>query len=256
MKKRVVFNQKGGVGKSTISTNLAAASAKQGLKTLLVDLDAQCNSTHYVGIDVNEETKTVADLLKQSVGWFNNADKSSHFVHETGFDNLWALPASPALAKIERELESRYKMYKLREALEELENDFDRIYIDTPPNFGFYSKAALIATDAFLIPFDCDHFSAQAIEKLLDNAAELRSDHNPKLEFEGVIINQFNANANLPTALVEDLKEKGLPILDAYLTSSVKIRESHSKQTPMVYYAPKHKLSSQFDELLALLESA
>lgn len=254
MKTRVVFNQKGGVGKSTISTNLAAVSAKRGFKTLLVDLDAQGNATHYVGISVNENTKTAANLLKQTVGWFSSAEKTQDFIQITQYDNLHILASSPELAKIERELESRYKMYKLKECLGELIKDYDYIYIDTPPNFGFYSKTALIAADAFLVPFDCDQFSAQAIEKLLDNVAELRSDHNPELAFEGVVINQFNATANLPSQLINTLKDKGLPVIDAFLNSSVKIRESHSQQKPMIHYAPKHKLTQQFIALFDQLK--
>ena len=128
--KRVVFNQKGGVGKSTISTNLAAESARRGLKTLLVDLDAQGNSTHYAGVDISDDTLTVADMFKQIVGWFSKPQPATAFVQPTAFDNLFVLPADPALATIERELESRYKMFKLRETLDALSKDFDRIYID------------------------------------------------------------------------------------------------------------------------------
>lgn len=254
MKTLVVFNQKGGVGKSTISTNLAAVSAMKGFRTLLVDLDSQCNSTHYVGCDtISQEQKTIAELFKQTVGWFTTSDTTSKFIHATQFQNLDLLPASPELGNIEKELESRYKMYKLKESLAEIASDYDRVFIDTPPSFGFYSKAALIAADAFVIPFDCDHFSAQAIDTLLNNVAELRTDHNRELAFEGIVINQFNRQANLPKELVNELKEKGLPIIDAFLTSSVKIRESHSKQTPIVHFAPKHKLSEQFFALFDAL---
>lgn len=254
MKTRVVFNQKGGVGKSTISTNLAAVSATRGFKTLLVDLDAQGNATHYVGVNVNENTKTAADLLKQTVGWFSSSENTKDFILATPFDHLHVLASSPELAKIERELESRYKMYKLKECLAELSQEYDHIFIDTPPNFGFYSKAALIAANTFLVPFDCDHFSAQAIDKLLENAAELRSDHNPELVFEGVIINQFNATANLPSQLIESLQSKGLPVVNAFLSASVKIRESHTHQKPMIHFAPKHKLTQQFVALFDQLK--
>ncbi|MBT0585930.1 ParA family protein [Alteromonas oceanisediminis] len=254
MQTRVVFNQKGGVGKSTISTNLAAISAKRGLKTLLVDLDAQCNSTHYAGIDITDDTRTVADMFKQTVGWFSKALTAKDFIQPTAFDHLFVMPAAPALADIERELESRYKMFKLRDTLKELETQFDRIYIDTPPNFNFYSKAALIAADSFLIPFDCDDFSAQAIERLLDNVMELKSDHNPDLVCEGIIINQFNAQANLPKQLVASLIEKGLPVLKNHLSASVKVRESHSQRKPLAFFAPSHKLSQQFGLLFDELE--
>ena len=251
--KRVVFNQKGGVGKSTISTNLAAGSALRGYKTLLVDLDAQGNSTHYAGIDISEDTLTVADMFKQIVGWFSKPQPPTAFVQETAFENLYVLPADPTLATIERELESRYKMFKLRETLEALSEEFERIYIDTPPNFNFYSKAALIAADEFLVPFDCDHFSAQAIERLLENVMEIKEDHNQSLALSGVVINQYNAQAKLPAALIGELQEKGLPLFETRLSSSVKVKESHSHRTPLPFLMPSHKVTKQiaalFDEV-------
>ena len=131
----VVFNQKGGVGKSTISTNLAAQSAKVGHKTLLVDLDAQGNSTHYAGFDANEKSNSVADMFKQVVGIFRTAKKPIEFIHTTPFENLFVMPSSPALADVERELESRYKIFKLKDALKELKGDFDNIFIDTILSF-------------------------------------------------------------------------------------------------------------------------
>lgn len=251
--KRVVFNQKGGVGKSTISTNLAAESALRGYKTLLVDLDSQGNSTHYTGFDIDDGALTVADMFKQIVGWFSKPQPPSAFAQPTQFENLYVLPADPSLETLERELESRYKMFKLRETLTALEKDFDRIYIDTPPNFNFYSKAALIAADEFLIPFDCDHFSAQAIERLLENVMEIKDDHNQSLRLSGVIINQFNAQAKLPATLVGELEEKGLPLFDTRLSSSVKVKESHSLRTPLPFLAASHKVTKQiaalFDEI-------
>jgi len=253
--KRVVFNQKGGVGKSTISTNLAAQSARSGYKTLLVDLDAEGNSTHYAGIDIGEDTLTVADMFKQIVGWFNKPQPPTAFVQSTAFDNLFVLPADPTLATLERELESRYKMFKLRETLDALGDDFERIYIDTPPNFNFYSKAALIAADEFLVPFDCDHFSAQAIERLLENVMEIKEDHNKSLQFAGVIINQFNPQAKLPTALISELQAQGLPLFATRLSSSVKVKESHSQRTPLPFLMPSHKVARQIAALFDEIES-
>ena len=240
----VVFNQKGGVGKSTISTNLAAQSAKLGHKTLLVDLDAQGNSTHYVGFNAREQSLTVADMFKQVVG-----------MHATPYENLFVMPSSPALAEVERELESRYKIFKLKDALKELKDEFDNIFIDTPPNFNFYSKAALIAADGFCVPFDCDDFSAQAIERLLENAMELKEDHNPELRLLGIVVNQFNSQAKLPRELIETLKQQDLPVLESYISATVKVKESHSKRMPLPFYLPKHKVTNQiaalFEELNA-----
>lgn len=108
--RRVVFNQKGGVGKSSIAANLAALSAAKGYKTLLIDLDVQGNSSHYLGYDVNSESKqTIADLLNQTVGWFSVSTPVIEFPQPTSFTNLDIIPSSPRLEKIESELERRYR---------------------------------------------------------------------------------------------------------------------------------------------------
>lgn len=263
--RRVVFNQKGGVGKSSITCNLAAISAAQGYKTLVVDLDVQANASYYLGYDVaalqpgNMDSKeviegSIAELLKQSVGWFGQGKKPYEFVHQTPFENLYLIPSSPALEVLEKELESRYKIYKLRDALTALSKDFDRIYIDTPPNFNFYSKSALIAAESVLVPFDCDSFSRQAIYNLLTNIGELREDHNENLVLEGIIVNQFNSQAKLPSSLINELKAEGLPVRNTFLPTSVKMKESHYARQPLVYMAPKHKLCEQFFLLFCELE--
>lgn len=252
--RRVVFNQKGGVGKSSITCNLAAISAEQGYSTLVVDLDVQGNSSYYLGIDTHDEENipqyNVADFFRRSAGGFLSVRKEPHeYVHETCIENLYVLPSSPELEQLEMELERKHKIYKLKEALIKLEDSFDHIYIDTPPNFNFYSKSALIAADSALIPFNCDSFSKQALYNLMANVEELREDHNPDLFIEGIVVNQFNGQARLPTELITELRDEDLPVLDSYLSSSVKMKESQRAQRPLIDFAASHKLTRQFVDL-------
>lgn len=252
---RVVFNQKGGVGKSSITCNLAAVSASLGNRTLVVDLDVQGNSSHYLGFDdVETSDATVAHYLSQRSGFFNSGRKPVDFVHETPFENLFVMPASPELAHVEKDLESRYKIYKLRDALQDLEAEFDHIFIDTPPNFNFYSKSALIAANELLIPFDCDSFSLHALHILMDNVFELKEDHNPNLELGGVVVNQYNSQARLPQQLVEVLHGDQLPVYASFLPASVKMKESHCARKPLIHLAASHKLTKALESLFGDVE--
>ena len=255
--RRVIFNQKGGVGKSSIAANLAAISAYKGRQTLVVDLDTQCNASQYLlGKGLNSMDRTVADFFKQFLGFhLGGAVNPAEFVVATRYDNLFIMPASPELADLQGKLETKHKIYKLRETLIMLDEVFTDIYIDTPPAFNFFTLSALIAAQTCLIPFDCDDFSRRALYSLLENVEEVRSDHNSTLKVEGIVVNQFMAQASLPTRLVAELQAEGLPVLNTKLPASIKMRESHEHSSPLIHLAPKHKLTEQYlalyDELAA-----
>ncbi len=252
--RRVIFNQKGGVGKSTITCNLAAVSAAEGKKTLVLDLDIQGNATQYLmGKKEADTNKSIAHFFKDSLslGLFGGSDTGlDSLVQETPFPNLYVIPSHPDLEPLQGRLESRYKIFKLKEALDKLK-DFDAVYMDTPPILNFYSQSALIAADKCLIPFDCDAFARDALYSLMHALGEVKADHNEKLEIEGIVVNQFQRQANLPAQLVAELIEEGLPVLEAKISPSVKVRESHSHSQPLIHYAPTHKLSDEFRALYA-----
>ena len=251
--RRVVFNQKGGVGKSSIASNLAAISAAKGLKTLLVDLDSQCNSTQYIlGKEPGEYQNDAGDLFQQMLSFKLRAQKPQAFVHPTRYANLDMIPANPELGSLQSQLEAKHKIYKLKDSLSSLRG-YDVIYIDTPPAYNFFTMSALIASHGCLIPFDCDEFSRRALYNLLENVEETKSDHNPRLFVEGIIVNQFQPRASLPTRVVQELKDEGLPLLDAFISTSVKMRESHDAKEPLIHYSPKHKITQEFLDLFALL---
>ncbi len=114
-------------------------------------------------------------------------------IYETPFDNLHIITATAELADLQPKLEAKHKINKLRKLLDELDGEYDRIYLDTPPALNFYAVSALIAADRVLIPFDCDSFSRQALYGLLAEIEELKEDHNDGLEVEGIVVNQFQA---------------------------------------------------------------
>ena len=252
----VVFNQKGGVGKSTITCNLAAISAAQGLRTLVVDLDPQGNSTRYLlGAGADEPGDTAAEFFDQTLKFSLRSQETADFIRATPFDNLHLLPSSPKLDDLHSKLESRYKIYKLRDALAGLDG-YDRLYIDTPPALNFYTRSALIAAQGCLIPFDCDDFSRRALYALLENVQEIQADHNPDLVVSGIVVNQFQPRANLPQRLVQALIDEGLPVLQPYLSASVKIKESHDQALPMLHLDARHKLTLEYLALHQALQPA
>ena len=276
MRIRVVFNQKGGVGKSSIAVNLAAISAHQGHKTLLIDLDPQANSSQYLlGDDATYSGDKPAlepnienyfdEVLgsQQNKGLIGNAIGSilktrtkglESYVHQSPFKHLDVIPASPSLGTLAHALESKHKIYKLRDALQQLTGQYERVFIDTPPAFNFFTLSALIAADRVLIPFDCDVFSKRALHTLIENIIETQDDHNDRLEIEGIVVNQFQAQAKLPREVVQQLKDEGLPVLENMLPPSVIMKESHQKNQPLIHLATDHKLTQAYQSLFNEIE--
>ena len=271
MRTRVVFNQKGGVGKSSITVNLAAISAHQGLKTLVIDLDPQANSSQYLlgedatysadkpALEPNIEnyfeevlgTQPGKGLLGNAIGSIlkNRSKGLESYIHQSPFENLDVIPASPNLGALAYALESKHKIYKLRDALQQLNGKYDRIFIDTPPAFNFFTLSALITADRVLIPFDCDVFSKRALQTLIENVIEMQDDHNDRLEIEGIVVNQYQAQAKLPREVVQQLKDEGLPVLNSMLPPSILMKESHHKNRPLIHLVADHKFTQAYQSL-------
>jgi len=232
--KRVVFNRKGGVGKSTITCNLAAIAASQGKNVLVVDLDPQANSTSYLGHSGKDNVVGIAEFMESTITRNYRDFTSEDYIRKTDFDNLSLISASYSLVDLEAKLEAKHKIYKLRDFLNNLHEDFDEIYIDTPPALNFFTLSALIAADRCVLPYDCDVFARDAM-------------------IEGVIVNQFQARAKLPQQAVEELAKAKFKLLKPFISSSVKVKESHASHTPLAFLDPKHKITLEFAELYKTL---
>lgn len=254
MIRRVVFNQKGGVGKTTIVCNLAAIAASRGLRTLVVDLDTQGNATQYLlGEGAGQADRSVADFFESTLSFSLQTPTLMTYATNTAFENLDVVAADPRLDDLQIKLEQKQKVHKLRQAVDKLRS-YDAVFFDTPPALNFYSRSALIAANRCLIPFDCDEFSRQALYTLLENIAEIRADHNEALRIEGIVVNQFQSRAKLPSRVIAELRQEGQPLLEQTLSSSVRMKESHEQHKPMIWLDPGHRLTQEYLALYQALE--
>ena len=247
--KRVVFNRKGGVGKSTVTCNLAAVAASKGKRVLLVDLDPQANSTSYLGHDGKDNVVGIAEFMESTISRNYREFTSEDYIRPTPFENLSLISASYNLVDLEAKLESKHKIYKLKDFLNNLHIDFDEIYIDTPPALNFFTLSALIAADRCILPYDCDVFARDAMIDLMDELEEIIEDHNPDLYIEGVVVNQFQARAKLPNMAVDELKKAKFRLLKPFISSSIKVKESHAAKVPLINLDAKHKVTQEFVDL-------
>jgi len=252
----VVFNQKGGVGKSTIAVNLAAVAAASGERTLVVDLDPQANASQYLlgPVAAACAKPNLVDVFEEGLSFHLFKTDPRRFVHPTPFPSLDLLPSHPDVEALVPRLEQRHKIFRIRELVDAL--GYTTVFFDTPPADNVLTVSALVAADRVLVPFDCDDFARRSISRVVAKVGEARADHNPRLRLEGVVVNQFQGRANFPQQAVDELLAEGYEVLEPYISSSVRIRESHHAARPMVFFEASHKVTAEFERLYERLRSS
>lgn len=240
-----IFNQKGGVGKTTTCVNMAAALGAKGKKTLLVDVDPQGNSTSGVGVDKSEVYASTYDMLIDGVS-------ARAITVETDYKNLNILPANMNLAGAELELSEREDRNSvLKKALAILVMEYDYIIIDCPPSLGLLSINALVAADTLIVPLQCEYYALEGLSQLVSTVRTIKQHYNEHLELEGVLFTMYDSRLKLTQQVIEEVN-KYFPgkTYSTMIPRSVKIAEAPSFGKPVIYYEKYSKPSFAYKKFV------
>ena len=232
-----IFNQKGGVGKTTTNINLGACLAIKGKKVLVLDIDPQGNTTSGLGIAKKGLEYTSYDLLIE-----DTIDPLSTIYHTT-VKNMDIIPASVDLAGAEIELvrlDGREK--RLKKALESVRLNYDYIFVDCPPSLSLLTINALTAVDSVLIPIQCEFYALEGVSQLVSTIDLVRRSFNPNITIEGVILSMFDGRANLSIQVAEEVKKFfGDKLYGTVIPRNVRLAEAPSYGVPITSYDPRSK---------------
>lgn len=228
-----IANQKGGVGKTTTTINLAASLAVAEKRVLVVDFDPQGNASSALGVDRSalDPNKTIYQVL---VGQAQLRD----ILQPTELESLYVAPANNHLAGAEIELVGAFaRESKLKAALEPLKSDFDYILIDCPPSLGLLTVNAMNAADSYLVPMQCEYFALEGLTQLLNTVGLIRQSINPGLKEEGIVLTMFDGRNNLANEVVKEVKSH-FPrlVFDTVVPRNVRLSECTSFGKPILLY--------------------
>lgn len=248
-----IFNQKGGVGKTTTSINLAAGLGRLGKKVLLLDLDPQGNSTSGLGIDKREMDKQIYDVFTGDI-------QIQEGICETSAENVDIIPSNNDLAGLEIELASEDSWQRrLLNLIGEIKDKYDFIFIDCPPSLGILSIIGLVASNSVIIPVQCEYYALEGVSQLFDTIELVKRGFNPDLEIEGVVLSMFDGRTNLSIQVVDEVKAffKGKVYVNI-IPRNVRLAEAPSHGLSIMDYDHKSKGSIAYmdlaEEFLDLVE--
>lgn len=226
-----VTNQKGGVGKTTSTVNLAASIGVKGKKVLLIDADPQGNATSGVGINKRETEKSTYDLLVTDA-------KAEDVILSTEFENLDIIPSNIALAGAEIELvEANDRVNVFKKKIVELKQKYDYVFIDCPPSLSLITLNALTACDTLLIPIQCEYYALEGLSQLMSTVRQVKKLYNPTIEIEGVLLTMYDGRLNLTTQVMSEVKKfYGEKVYATTIPRNVRLSEAPSFGQPVYYY--------------------
>ncbi|WP_282209675.1 ParA family protein [Parvibacter caecicola] len=239
-----VLNQKGGVGKSTTSINLAAALGAMNKQVLLVDLDPQGNSSSGLGIDKGLVESCIYNVLLDDV-------PLQDVIIPDVCEGLDVAPATINLAGAEVELVSEMaRENRLKDAVGQMRGKYDYIFIDCPPSLGLLTVNALVAADKLLIPIQCEFYALEGVTKLLDSMKRVKTRLNPSLEISGVLLTMYDNRTTLSKQVVDEVKSYfGRTVFNTLIPRTVKLSEAPSYGMPITEYDPRGKGAISYIEL-------
>ena len=242
MKKISIFNQKGGVGKTTTSVNISTILAKKGKKVLMIDTDPQGNATSGVGAEKDVEFSTY-DILVSDVEMVQAVEK-------TIIKNLLVCPSNINLAGAEVELVSMMsREQRLKEKLEEIKDEFDYILIDCPPSLGLITLNAFTASDSVLIPVQCEYYALEGLGQLINTINLVKKHLNKNLAVEGALLTMYDARTNLSNQVVKEVKKYfGDKVYKAVIPRNVRLSEAPSYGMPITEYDPRSKGAKSYEK--------